>query len=647
MIAQKERQAEKLPLAFKSVAVVGAAGQVGEFLTRNLSPVVSVEAVVRSRRWTDEANQTGMKFHSGIAEMLATKPEVIILATPNPANEALTEIAQHIQGPTTLILPQNGVDIASKAEAIVEDAASKITLIRASLFTNVSRDAEGNLLYNPKKKRIALATVGDGDCGSLEKSEKLFTQAGFEVRISDDYRVMEWSKLLVNLIGSTSTVTGLSPMETFGERRLFMIEQQALRDRLRILRAAGIKIDDDLWSVSGARLLARIPKFMVGRAAWGAVVRGLIAKRIASERNNQVSAAARQISEGAKKVESTDYYHKVIADLGESPVDQAIVEILERHRRPNNDFSLTSLDAETREKLLLETHDYETKPLYIKSVFWKRLIATGLYGIARSHLEIKGEKNLKPVAETLKQRRSVLVNLNHRGHADHPAIIEALEKKLPEEAKKFPFYFVSNTTFDKELLSSLLGDAFPRVVVHTVKEGANEEIRWRAKIVNRRSARVTEGLLKEPGIVIMYPEGGRSKKVVNGRVQLQEPAIGSALWIANPKFGLILPVVITGTEKMLPPGKSLPRRAKVALEFCETLDGDELRKREAHGKARETHLAREVLKVIAAKLPEDERGPYGSQTHDLDSPQKIHKESLINRIKNMFRVNKLKKDTAG
>lgn len=615
------------PQAFRSVGIIGVTGQVGELLARTLAPYAHIEAVVRERRWRDEGAHHEIGFHTSIERMLATEPEVVILATPNPTDEVLKEIAQYAQKPLTLILPQNGVDVVPAAEKVLGSSRSRFTIVRASLFTNVSRDENGDISYNPKKKRIALSPVGDPD-GSLLKAQNMFARAGFDVKVVQDYRSMEWSKLLANLFGSTSTVTGLSPREALSDPEIFSLEHRALKDRLRILAAEGIKVAD-LWGIGRLRWLSRVPRPIA------LMFREHVANMFAAERNNQPPAAARQINEGARIVEPTDFYHQPMLSLVEelskknpeieaslrSPVDDAILDILTRHKGTNNDFSLTSLSTSKRKELLLEIFGHESKQLFVRGFLPLRLLLNALYKLYVGNFNISGEENLQAVAESLSKGKSVLLALNHRSHADHMTVIKALREKLPREARNYPVFIVAGMKFEEEVISGFFSRAYSHPIVVTRARGDSKETSWKKGMINRRAGRVIARLLEKPCIFVVYLEGGRSKTIINGKVQLQEPAPGSSMWLLNKNFGLVMPGVITGTERMLRPGRQWPQRFrgnKIAIKFLPPMEIDSLRSEQLHLKKRRKsgdregrdNLVRKILERIARELPEDERGPY-------------------------------------
>lgn len=584
---------------FKSVAVIGAAGQVGGLFTETLSLArgVKVDPVLRG----------------GIGSALEREPEVVILATPNPTTEALEDISKHIKKPLTLVLPQNGVEVVLTAEKVLGEFRSQITIVRASLFTNVSRDKEGKIQYNKKKKRIGLASV-DQDEGALQQTVSLFRGAGFEVAVVDDYKSMEYTKLIANLLGSSSTVTGLSPKETFSDRQLFDLELRALKDRMVIFKEAGIEFADIEWAKK-LKILARVPR-TAGRVPW---VRSVIAGMVAAERNNQPSSAARQIEAGARKVEPTDSYHRPFTRLAhdlkvEISVDESVVDILVRHEKGANPkrvkFDLGSLSDAEKRALLLEVYGYESQDVFIKrasflGIPYARLALERVYEWFVDKFTVLGKENLKPVLETLRSGQSVIVAPNHRSHGDHTTVIKALRESLPfGTIRKYPIYVIAGMKFDKEDISGRFNKAYSHPVVWTLTEAdvENEDIRWRAQMINGRSVLKIKEILakkKKPCILVVYFEGGRNKEGLD----VQEPVVGGGIWLLNPNVGLVVPTFIDGTQILLPPGAQKPQHADVTIEFLEAIKTAKFREEEAttDHRGRDMHFSREVLSRVSER----------------------------------------------
>ena len=73
-------------------------------------------------------------------------------------------------------------------------------------------------------------------------------------------------------------------------------------------------------------------------------------------------------------------------------------------------------------------------------------------------------------------------------------------------------------------------------------------------------------VLERDGAFGIYPEGTRS---LDGRLHRGHTGVGALALTTGAK---VVPVALSGTEKMLPRGKHFPRLAKVTVRFGEPLD---------------------------------------------------------------------------
>lgn len=330
----KERRREEFVVPpFATVAIIGR-GQVGKMLQRQFEKDDRFGLFVAGR--------------SEIRDVMTHTPEVIALATPNPVGEAIENIAKTAAKPFTLILPQNGVGVVEQARAVV-DKDSVPTIIRASLFTPVNQK-EDDIFYNPKKLRVAIAPENRSEREELSRTKLLFEAAGFEVVTVEDYKSMEWTKLLTNCLGSTSTITGLPPAETFTDADLFALEVQGLKDRLRIMEAQGLNLAEIPW-IKPLRFVKHIPTGLPYLPRW------VIAGFMAAGRDNMPSAAGRKINAGGYPTEVLEY-HRPFIMVGEgcglkSPVDEALLTIIERHN--GREIDLQQMSKMERKKLLLKS----------------------------------------------------------------------------------------------------------------------------------------------------------------------------------------------------------------------------------------------------------------------------------------------------
>lgn len=357
MLERDQPLSEERLTSINSVAILGL-GQVGQLFLQELIAGPKVYGIGRKRQ---QASLTGrfpdLSFSTKIEEEICQNSQVIILAVPNPADEALGEIAEAISrnafSQPIIVLPQNGVDVIPKAKKAFKNTGVNPKIVRASLFTAVRQNSKsGEIKYRKEKLKIALAPVSEQDISSVDKVSGLCQRAGFRVEMCSEYKSMEWTKLLLNTIGATGTITSLPPTETFKDKELFLIEIQAIQDRMRILEAAGIPIINfpnlQIPTNLLSQIVARAPRRLL------VLFRNQIAKAIASERGHFPPSSARRIATG--KPTEVYYYHRPFIDLGEklglsSPIDEVICALVKRHE--NREFDLREISVKERREMLL------------------------------------------------------------------------------------------------------------------------------------------------------------------------------------------------------------------------------------------------------------------------------------------------------
>ncbi len=112
----------------------------------------------------------------------------------------------------------------------------------------------------------------------------------------------------------------------------------------------------------------------------------------------------------------------------------------------------------------------------------------------------------------------------------------------------------------------------------------------------RSAQQMLEGalaLLRQGELFGIYPEGTRSP---DGRLYRARPGVG---WLALNSGLPVIPVAMMGTDKVLPPGRSVPRLGKVRIRIGKPMTfGTEPGDRpEAPGKVRRA-IADEVVRAI-------------------------------------------------
>ena len=187
--------------------------------------------------------------------------------------------------------------------------------------------------------------------------------------------------------------------------------------------------------------------------------------------------------------------------------------------------------------------------------------------------------------EHIPRRGAVLVVGNHVGTVE-PALTGVFIPRLDV------FYLAKSELFRTPLLAWLFrrSHAFP--VVRDTPD--------------RAALRVALRLLADGHVVLVYPEGTRSW---DG--QILGDTHGGAGFIARHSGALVVPVASWGSERVIPRGSWLPRRADVELRIGAPFrlpaagpDGKRLSNRQA---------AAAMMERVIALLPE-ERRPIGSST---------------------------------
>ena len=111
---------------------------------------------------------------------------------------------------------------------------------------------------------------------------------------------------------------------------------------------------------------------------------------------------------------------------------------------------------------------------------------------------------------------------------------------------------------------------------------------------NTRSAQATleaaAGILRAGDLFGFYPEGTRSP---DGRLYRGRSGVG---WLALNSGAPVVPVAMVGTRKMLPPGSSVPRPARIEVRIGKPLEFGNLAG-DPPARARRT-IADEVMRAI-------------------------------------------------
>lgn len=193
--------------------------------------------------------------------------------------------------------------------------------------------------------------------------------------------------------------------------------------------------------------------------------------------------------------------------------------------------------------------------------------------------EIKGRENTPA-------RGPVLIVCNHLHLADPPIVAASIKLKCVLMAKDELFRHWWSRFWVKNF------GAFP------VRRGG----------IDREAIRQAEEWLNKEVSVIMFPEGSRSK---NAKMQ---PALPGAALIASKMGVPVLPVGITGTDKLNHLGWSLLHHPKITVTIGQpfNLPANE----DKSTREQRNELINDIMRRVAALLPKEYRGVYDSEEVD-------------------------------
>lgn len=223
-----------------------------------------------------------------------------------------------------------------------------------------------------------------------------------------------------------------------------------------------------------------------------------------------------------------------------------------------------------------------------------------------SRVTLEGTKNLDTVRQFLSEGKHVVIVANHQSHADGPAIHVGLSRNGFADLAKRCVY-VSGIKMDQMPATKILGRRVPTIPVWppTIEPKNEAEEREKSGML-RQSLKALAECFQKKKIVVLFPEGGRSRN--KGMRQ----AFGQVASYMRGAY--VVPFGIVGTDKILGVGKLLPRRGDVSEIVGEPIDTDSYEETLGLPADRQRQqVVDHVMEAVAALLPESYRGYYAKQ----------------------------------
>lgn len=319
----------------KKVAIIGIGGRTGTMFAFEMRNSVEILGVGREKEVKEikegkffvERNNEIEIFKERVIRDIEFKngifPEIVFLATKNPISPIIKYYFsnQKIKENFTLLISQNGIsaieDAKESLKEIFGNDFEKIRLVRIILFNPVEKvEKEGKIFIKYSLPiRIAIAKVFGP--GKIEDILKIFKESNFEVFEfpEKEAKNLEFSKLILNLIGMASATHGLSIEEGFENKEIFREEIGALREYIKLVKIFGGKfLNFPHYPVKLMTILFNLPLFFLS------IFRKKLARLISQERRGK-----------RKDLDEIDYYNGAVVELGkklkiETPINERILK---------------------------------------------------------------------------------------------------------------------------------------------------------------------------------------------------------------------------------------------------------------------------------------------------------------------------------
>ncbi len=254
-----------------------------------------------------------------VSEVSSFKPDVVFLTVKSyDTAKAAREIQINMKN-SLVVSFQNGIG----NEDILADFLGDRVI--AGTTTTSASFLEPGVISQNNSGGIGIAPFAGNKEAAIEVYE-LFLSTGLKSTYISSHESLKWSKLLLNInANALSAILDLSPQEIFLDLDLFGLEQQALREALKVMKKANIGLVD----LPGfpvrvyVAIMGYLPPKLARKMLYDAMVGG---------RGNKMPSFWVDVDKGAKETE-VSYLNGAIVKKGrelgiDTPVNQTLAEIL-------------------------------------------------------------------------------------------------------------------------------------------------------------------------------------------------------------------------------------------------------------------------------------------------------------------------------
>ena len=318
----------------KKIAIIGVGGRTGTmfaFELRNWAEILGVgrekevTAIKEKRLFIERKGETELFKERVIKDIEfeeEIKPEIIFITTKNPIGPVVKYYYQKFrENIPTLLISQNGIcpieDAKEALREIFERESEKIRLIRIILFNPLDKKEEGDKIFINYSLPIRIAMAKVSGPGNIEDIVEIFKKSNFEVFEFPQKEVknLEFSKLILNLIGMAAASRGFSIEEGFKDKEIFKEEVKAIREFVKVVKISGGKfLNFPHYPVKLLTVFFNLPICFLS------IFRKNLAKLISEGRERK-----------PKDLDEIDYYNGAVVELGKklkisTPINEKILK---------------------------------------------------------------------------------------------------------------------------------------------------------------------------------------------------------------------------------------------------------------------------------------------------------------------------------
>lgn len=228
--------------------------------------------------------------------------------------DCLNQLESMLRPDGVVLAFQNGVG----SDTLLLDRFGRDRIVAATSTVSVAIEREGQVTQYSSSGGLAYSRYGTGPHNPMP----LLEASGLPVATPESPESLRWSKLLLNAVGSAQcAVLGINLDALARDRRLFRVEVEAFRERVDLMRAAGIRLTNlPGYRVRLAAAVMRMPPL---------VARLIIGRRMANGRGGKPPTLRSDVERGGPT--ESPYLHGSAVALGrEVGVSTPVNEVLAR-----------------------------------------------------------------------------------------------------------------------------------------------------------------------------------------------------------------------------------------------------------------------------------------------------------------------------